>query len=444
MPFSFRDISMSEFLNTVNDSAQPVLLCGNGLSINFEPKLGLKNLSEGMYKTHLYIISHGEYTAKIEPVFKSNYSATRKFLIQIIKNEADFRRLFSDAVDFAKSIVESNVVDWLDKNNLNPKLAINISPLDYARDLLKQVDSGNDILCVNYELWSILIYFAMVLLDAPQDIYVVDCGNIFLQSVIKGAKNTIQTLVKKNWGYYFDITCKNGMFIYLRFLLASNILLVGNGYHVEQMSKWDSYQSDNLNQFFQLFVGIMTTNYDRIIEGKTQRPVGHLHGCFKKMGAFERETVLYQSLEVSINAIRYSLSSILIGDYFFAKTSYANSINLSQKFHINTPLASYEDIINQEVLYKRRADTIVIFGLNVENDYHIIRKLQTTLQKNGSEPKKAKIIFCYFTQEDKAAFIRVYKSCIAYSEALNSSIINYIEVKMVDSHNILQRFFIPK
>lgn len=439
MKDNFRDISTELFQNLVKSSANPSLLCGNGLSINFEPRLSLDCLGENLYQTHMHVVRFSDYNVispKMKAVLHPNYKATIKYLENIIHTDKEFLDFFSDAVDFAKSITTPQVVEWITDNKFNTKLVMGFGALDYVTDLIKQAEHSVSALKVNYEYWTILIYFALVLAQAPPNIYISPEGNKFVKAIAIGAEQSLGIGVN-NQPNYFAKTCENGMFTYLRLLLATNILLVGNGYHVERMSKWGFFQEDVLKQFFMLFNHIITTNYDLLAEKITSGAVSHLHGCYTR----QPQIVLGQSLGVFIDTVRYDLSSILIGDYFVAKSFYATTVHMAQKLSPNTKINFHQEVLKQ-IIEKEKSDTIVIFGLNINNDYHIVRDLQVFLYQ--SRLSQANIIFSYFNEEDRTAFREAYESCITYSEELNKYVREHISTYTIDSHSILQRFFVKK
>jgi len=372
----------------------------------------------------------------MKPVLLPNYKATIKYLERAIHNEEEFLSLFSDAVKFAKSITNPQVIVWITDNKFNAKLVMGFGPLDYVTDLIKQAESNDSVFKINYEYWTILIYFALVLTQAPSNIYIALEENKFVKAVAIGAGQSLG-IRSNNQPDYFLKTCENGMFTYLRLLLATNILLVGNGYHVERMSKWDFFQRNILKQFFTLFDHVITTNYDLLAERITDGEVSHLHGCYTR----QPQIVLGQSLGVFIDAVRYDLSSILIGDYFVAKSFYATTVHIAQKSSLNAKIDFHQEVLKQ-IIAKGKSDTIVIFGLNVNNDYHIVRDLQVFLYQSGLP--QANIIFCYYSEEDCVAFREAYESCITYSEELNKYVREHISTYTIDSHSILQHFFVKK
>lgn len=437
MENNFQDISIEMFQNLITSSTNSSLLCGNGLSINFEPQLTLNSLGENLYRTHTHIVKFSDYkvvTPKMKAVLLPNYKATIKYLERVIHNSKDFLALFSDAVNFAKSICNPVVIEWITDNKFNAKLVMGFGPLDYVTDLIKQAESSSSVFNVNYEYWTILIYFALVLAHAPTNVYISPEENKLVKAVAIGAEQSLE-IGSNSQSDYICKACENGMFTYLRLLLATNILLVGNGYNVELMSKWNFFQKDTLKPFFALFNHVITTNYDLLIEKLTGNEVSHLHGCYTR----QRQTVLGQSLGVFIDAVRYDLSSILIGDYFVAKSFYATTAYVAQKSSLNTKINFYNEVLKQ-IIEKGKSDTVAIFGLNVNNDYHILRDLHIFLYQSGLP--KANIIFCYFSEADRAAFMEAYESCITYSEELNKYVRERISTFTMDSHSILQRFFV--
>lgn len=437
MSIIFSDITIETFVKLLKESNSPSLICGNGLSINFEPSLSLKRLGEAMYSTHTYIMTFSSYktvSPQMEQVFLPNYKAAIKHMKKTIHSEDDFTVLFSDAVEFAKFINNPQISEWIKTNGFSKNLVMGFGPLDYVADLVKQSEQSDSIFCINYELWTILIYFALIILDAPSSLSANLDSNKFVQAVRIGGQRTLG-LTNKSQNDYYSKTCENGMFIYYRLLLSSNILLTGNGYNVDLMSKWSNYQKDVLAGFLNLFNYIMTTNYDLLLERLTGRPIYHLHGCYTR----SPQTVLGQSLGIFVNSTRYDLSSILIGDYFIAKTFYAITAHMSQKFPTNTKVDFHHEIMEQ-IIANNKSDTIVIFGLNVNNDFHIIRNIQVFLEK--SKLKQAKVIFCYFNAEDKISFEHAYESCITYLDELNKYVQENISVYTIDSHYILQHFFV--
>ena len=83
-----------------------------------------------------------------------------------------------------------------------------------------------------------------------------------------------------------------------------------------------------------------------------------------------------------------------------------------------------------------KSNIIVIFGLSVDNDYHIIRSIQTHLAK-VTNPH---LIYCFFTEKDKNDFWDVYVKCMTYSPELNETV-KRIKVSFVKSQDIIKNIF---
>lgn len=434
-----KEILLEEFLHRINASNNPCLICGNGLSINFEPQLTLQHLGNNLYKTHLYILTYGDYriinNSKLNDVYKPNFQNVKRYLKKNIRSNDELEKLLSGAISFAKNILSSQkTIDWLKENGFISNLSMGFSTLDYITNLIYQADRYG-VLGSNYEYWSLLVYFVLALNDAPAVLNSFSDENEFAKVVLIGSEKTMGFSKKLGISYYSKV-CENGMYIYLRLLLSSNILLTGNGFHVEQMSIWNNFQKEKLRSFFSLFQNLITTNYDLVIEKICNRFVSHLHGFFSK----QLQASLYQTFGVYKKAIRYDLSTLIIGDYFVSKIFFAITASMSRKCFFNTHIDTCSDILRR-IIKEGKTDTVVIFGLNIDNDYHILRHLQIYLEAGGIE--STNIIFCYYSQEDRKAFLQAYKSCITYSEELNNYAINNISVYTLNSHLILNKYFVP-
>lgn len=333
-------------------------------------------------------------------------------------------------------MTDSSVSDWIKNSGFNPTFVMGFGPLDYVSDLLKQSSEGSSVFDVNYELWTILIYFSLVLLDAPDYISEHITENRFVRAVHVGSQYSLGINNKGKIDYYSK-TCENGLFIYYRLLLSTNVLLTGHGYHVDLMSNWNNFDIHVLAQFFDLFENLMTTNYDLLLEKITNRRIFHLHGNFQS----NSQVIFGQSLGVFVNAMRYDLSSVLIGDYFITKSFYATVVALAEKHSLVKTDTHHE--IMKRIIKEQKSDTIVIFGLNANNDFHLIRNLQVFLFQSGLD--HANVIFCYYSQQDKETFKNAYETCITYSDELNCYVHNHISTYTIDSHCLLQKYFVsPK
>lgn len=165
----------------------------------------------------------------------------------------------------------------------------------------------------------------------------------------------------------------------------------------------------------------------------TDQKIYHLHGQF----LIERNIVLHQSLGVKYNMTRYDISTILIGDYFLSKSFLPISANLAVKTGKNTKYDFYSKVL-EKTIRDGRTEIVVIFGLNIENDYHLLRELQVFLEAGGIIAPK--IIYCYYSKTDKESFCDMYDKCITYSAKLSESVRSKIGVYIVNSQDVLKHF----
>ncbi len=434
----FQEISIEQLIDEINADTS-VFLCGNGFSMNFDKSYKIDNLSKTLYETHCHLKSFQQYDIYPKDnlfynICTNNYKQTKKVL-NCMRNEEDFYFLFESAVIFAKSISNSKIViDWLNKENYNNTLTFGLCSLDLVTSIVDQAET-NSIMHVNYEFWSVLIYFALALRSAPPNVYIHDVNNLFIQATLHGTTQTISNSESKMGNLYAD-TAINGMYTYFRFLFTANILLKGKSCNVEELELWPQFDIDCLSSFLNGFNHLITTNYDLLLEKITNRSdVEHLHGSFSKT----KKRVLAQSLGVSYNLTRFDLSTLIFGDYFLSKSFYPSALKLSEKFPNSTKTKSYLDITNQ-LITENNAQNIVIFGLNIENDYHIIRNLQYTLAVNNCPNNK--IIYCYYDSSDKETFLNTYCDCITFSTEINNKVKNKIQPQIINSHEIINKFFI--
>lgn len=436
----FQEITIEQLMNEINADTS-VFLCGNGFSINFDKSYKIDNLAKTLYKTHRHLKSFQQYDILpkgnlFDNICINNYKQTKKVL-NSIRNEKDFFNLFESAVIFAQSITNSKtVIDWINKENYNNTLTFGLCSLDLVSSIVDQAET-NSIMHVNYEFWSVLIYFALALKSAPPNVYIHDINNLFVQATLEGTTQTISKSESKMGNLYAD-TAINGMYTYLRFLFTTNILLKGKSYNVEELDLWPQFDIGCLSSFLNGFNHLITTNYDLLLEKITNgRNVEHLHGSFSKV----KKRVLAQSLGVNYNLTRFDLSSLIFGDYFLSKSFYPAALKLSQKSPYNTRMKSYLDITNQ-LITVNNTKNVVIFGLNIENDYHIIRNLQYSLAINNCPNNK--IIYCYYNTSDKETFLNTYCNCITFSTEINDIVKNKLQPQIINSDKIIQSFFIKK
>lgn len=432
----YKEIEYDSFLQFIKEKNSS-FLCGNGFSINFDSNYTLFALTKRLWTTHCHIENHRNYDVVSNPTHKHTYEENFKLVRKVLKairSEKDFIAMFSCAVDFANSLITNQqVLDWLDENNYKSILVFGLNKIDLVTSILEQAKQNGEMF-VNYEYWSVLIYYILALQEAPVNVYTLDKSNIFVSAVLIGSTNIFYDNSHKN--ILMNVAC-NGMYTYLRFLFTSNILLDGKSYNVTELENWNLYDKQTIRNFLLGFNYLITTNYDQLLERISERQVAHLHGSYSR----DKKRVMSESLGMFYNGIRYDLTSAVIGDYFLAKTFLSVVTKLSSKSLQNTPTETYSQILDR-IIREDKSNLIVIFGLNIDNDYHLLRDIQIYLgEKSIVNPQ---IIYCYYSEYDRDSFISAYEKCLTYSTELTKSIQANVVVSVISSKKISENIFIQK
>lgn len=440
MGIPYKELTLSEFEKLISDTNSSIL-CGNGLSINFDNRLSMNNLGKSLYNAHCTWKAHSNYkiisNAAFKDGLKTNYSGAKK-VINRIKSEEDLENFFKCAILFANQIIEDgNVVKWLNNNGFDSTLVFGVSQIDILHEIISQAKTKS-VLCVNYEYWSLVVYFVLALDNAPDDVYVLDKTNIFVDAVLAGGQYAFtKQQLKLSGASIIAETVINGIAIYLRFLFAINILINGSGVNVTEFSNWDKLNIQKIDELFSKFEHLLTTNYDLLIENITGRTVRHLHGEYSK----NKNVVFYQSMSVLLGMCKFDLSTVILGEYFGGKTFFMNTAQGCAGKFPNYSVQFYSKIL-EDIIRKQKTKTFVLFGLCADNDYHIIRDLQVYMGLD--KVQNAEIVFCYYDECAKNGFLDVYKKCITYSSELSDFVRNNIKLSLIDSKEILGKYFISR
>lgn len=440
MNVHYKELTLSEIEKLISDTNSSII-CGNGFSINFDNRLSMNNLGKSLYRAHCTWKAHSNYKIISNATFKDglkiNYNGAIK-IINRIKSEDDLENFFKCAIAFACQVVEDgNVVKWINENGFNSNLVFGVSQIDILNEIISQAKTKS-VLCVNYEYWSLVVYFVLALSNAPDDVYILDKTNIFVDAVLTGGQYSfIKQQSKLSGASIIAETVINGVAIYLRFLFAINILIDGSGVNITEYSNWDRLNISKINELFSKFDHLLTTNYDLLIENITSRRVRHLHGEYSK----NENVVFYQSMSVLLGMSKIDLSTIIVGDYFGGKTFFINTAQGCAGKFPNSSVQFYSKIL-EDVIRKQKTKTIVLFGLCADNDYHIIRDLQVYMGLEKTQ--NAEIVFCYYDEYAKNGFLDVYEKCITYSSELSDFVRNNIKLSLIDSKEILGKYFISR
>lgn len=429
------EIEYEDFMQLIHDS-KSAIICGNGFSINFDNGYCMSNLGKTLFSAHRHIVSFYTYDVVTNEnntlILTENFKAAKQLIFRI-QDYNSFLSFFNSAVDFAKSITTSaKVTDWLISEGYNSLIKFGSSPLDIIASIILQA-TERDTLQVNYEYWSILILFVLILEKVPPEIYSLDKTNAFVRISLAGSKNRILPNEASKFSPLAECI-SNGLYIYFRLLFSANILLEGHSVNVARLEKWESMNLDRINSFFTNFQAIGTTNYDHIIEQITDRHIYHLHGIYSK----EKKRISSVSLGVAYNSIRYDLSTITIGDYFTSKSFFHVSGFSNNSQSQNTDFDLYSTSI-RKIVYDNRIQVLVIFGLNLDNDYHILRSIQ--LEFESADVEEPIIIYCYYSDNDRSSFESIYYSCVNYNNTTSKYVLEKIKVRVFSSKELIARIF---
>ena len=391
----------------------------------------MNNLGKSLYNAHCTWKAHSNYKIISNAAFKdglqTNYNGA-KIIVNRLNSKEELENFFRCAISFARQIAEDDsVVKWINDNGFNSNLVFGVSKIDILYEIISQAKAKSD-LCVNYEYWSLIFYFVLVINNIPGDIFV-DKRNIFVAAVLNGAQYSfIKQRLELSGSSITAETVINGVAIYLRFLFAINILMDGRGVNVTEFSNWNDLNILNINELFSAFDHLLTTNYDLLIEKITSRTVKHLHGEYSK----NENVVFYQSMSLLLGMSKFDLSTVIIGDYFGGKTFFINTAQGCVDKFPNSSVQFYSKIL-EDVIRKQKTKTFVLFGLCADNDYHIIRDLQVYMD--------TEIVFCYYDKYAKDGFLDVYQKCINYSSELSDFVRNNIKLSLIDFKEILGKYF---
>ena len=148
--------------------------------------------------------------------------------------------------------------------------------------------------------------------------------------------------------------------------------------------------------------------------------------------------VYFQSMGWESDEKRYiSYSDILIGDYYNNKT-FAAQVSYMNKDPRNKRIMNITQTVGKYIR-EMRANVIVIFGMSINNDQHIIRDVMLGLEELVEE--NPKIIYCYYDERDKADFEKQYESAITFSKEVNRRV-REIEVEYIKTQDVLDRYFV--
>lgn len=151
----------------------------------------------------------------------------------------------------------------------------------------------------------------------------------------------------------------------------------------------------------------------------------------------KKEYVYNQSYGVNFLDGYVSFSDILIGDYFTFKSSLPIISDLSVKSNFHNKRVPHFSKKIEKLISENAISTVLIFGVNIENDQHVLRNLMLAFYNAGVlEPN---IIYAYFNENEKQEFGEELKKVITFSKEVNEYCreikVDYIQTKdILDNH----------
>ena len=422
-----------EELEKIIKKQPAAFLCGNGFSVNFDDDFA--NIYGRLYEAHKILIRNGKYDVKanssFSKVFIDNYKNVCKYVYAL--KQKDIEEIFVSGVCFAESIINNaELVEEINREGYIHQLVFGKSELNLVESIAI-VGNKYGYKSVNIEYWSILIYMFFVIVATDSDKYEFPRSNAFITLIKVGNINKNMLIPDTDNIYQFVLS--NGFNTYYRMLFAAAILCNGKAIIFSELRNLKNLKLDRIRDFLGKYKVLLTLNYDHILENVSAQPIQHIHGEYVQN---LKEYVYYQSLGVELNSKLYvSFSDILIGDYFTNKT-FAGVVNAMNKHSINKEVPNIVKVVGN-CMEEHQIEVIVIFGMNIDNDQHIIRDVMIQLSDMAS--KNVKIVYCYFTEEDRKVFNDQYKAAITFSKDVSKRV-KKIELLYIKTQNILEAYFI--
>lgn len=427
-----REITCRE-LEKIIQKQPTAFLCGNGFSINFDKDYA--NIYDRLFEAHKFLIRNGKYDVKannkFRKVFKDNYNNVCKYMYTF--KEKNIEEIFMSGVCFAESIIKNvRLIEELNDSGFTQKLVFGKKDLDLVESIAK-VGSEKGYKFVNVEYWSILIYMFFAIETVNSKNYEFPRDNIFITLIKVGNINKNKLISETDDIRQYVLS--NGFNTYYRMLFSEAILCRGKSIDFLKLGNLDNLKLDEIRKFLDKYRVLITLNYDHILENMSSRPIQHIHGKYVKN---VKEYVYYQCLGIKLDSETYiSFSDILIGDYFINKT-FAGIVNAMNKNPINKKVPSIVRVVGN-CMKDYDIEVVVIFGMNIDNDQHIIRDVMLRLSDMSSND--VKIIYCYFTEEDREVFNEMYNSSITFREDVNQKV-KEIDLMYIKTQDILNKYFI--
>lgn len=415
-----------------------MLLCGNGFSMNFDSGFG--NIMDRLYEAHLDLKRYGEFNIiSSNREFKDkgieNYKAVLDYLRSYSKDK--LYNIFNSALEFGKVLVEHDeIFENLKLQGKIQELNIKVSEWSILKLLVKEWET-KDLKGINIEYITILVYFYYQLSEEELkslDVYY----NSFIKLLRIGGRNDY--CIGEDSSAALGHVLYNGFTTYYRLLFSIAIFNNGKAMSLENLDKISDIDLNGVIKWLNEFESIFTLNYDNLLELIVpQRNIIHLHGSFELNNIMQ--ICNYQSLRMKYNNTYVDFSDILIGDYIYNKTNreVANCLTSNDKVFNNKVIKYSSNYIESEI-NNNKINEVLIFGLNINNDQHIIRSILVALYT--AQIEKPIIKYCYFSEQDKIEFNEIYKECLNFGYKVLEYIDKNIRIDFINTKDILNKYFI--
>jgi len=285
---------------------------------------------------------------------------------------------------------------------------------------------------VNLEHWTILIYFYFAIIRINPLYYCFPNNNSFITVLKMGHKSAIKLLPYESQ-IYEDVIF-NGFTTYYRILFSVAIFSKGKAFDFSMLCNTLNLEISKIKVFLTKFNLLVSLNYDNILENIVDDRVEHLHGVFVRD---KTEYVYSQSLGLEYDNGYVSFSELMIGDYFIFK-SFLPVVNNLVKNHINKSMTHFSKKMD-ELIEVNSINNVIIFGMNIENDQHVLRNLMLAFY--NAQQKNPHIIYCYYNPEERKEFAKQFKGVITFSKEVNEYVEN-IEVSYIRTQELLKEYFL--
>ncbi|WP_214797133.1 hypothetical protein [Exiguobacterium sp. s5] len=428
------EISLKSFHQLLNND-KISFLCGNGLSLNFDGDF--LNIYDNLYSSHKKIIRGASYKIKSNSSFKRKCNENYRSVIQYIRafDEKKLMEIFEDALKFAELIVKDDeLISDLKEQKKTYELVFGVTHIDIVKMICKAGKSGG-IQSVNIENWTILIYLYFAIKESKYHGLKYLFDNSFIKIIEMGNISRVRLIYDTKSSYeLYEKVILNGFTTYYRFLFSTAILSNGKAINFEMLENVPNLDIQKIRLFLNQFDLFLTLNYDNIPESLYDKDVHHLHGKF----VINSEEYVYgQSLGLSTSNGYVSFSDILIGDYFIFKTLLPTINKLANSNKHNKKVVTFSNKI-ESLMNDYEIQTVVIFGMNIENDHHVLRNIMLSFYNN--EVASPHIVYCYFSNEEKIQFANAFQEVITFREDV-SEYSRAIKVSYLKTKELLKEYF---